>query len=52
MDIQIESLLQVNLIRKGKRIRRRILRINQRGIGVSVLVDLAPSDAELEQQVQ
>ena len=52
LDIQIESLLEVNLIRKGNRIRRRIMRINQRGIGVSVLVDLAPSEAEIEQSQQ
>ena len=48
LDIQIESLLEVSLIRKGNRIRRRMVRINERGIGVSVLIDLAPSEAEIE----
>ena len=49
LDIQIESLLEVSLIRKGSRIRRRMVRINEHGIGVSVLIDLAPSESEIEQ---
>ena len=49
LDIQIESILEVSLKRKGKLIRRRMVRVNERGIGVSVLVDLAPTEVEIKE---
>ena len=46
LDIQIESLLKVSLVRRGKAVFCKTIRINQQGIGVSVLVDLAPTETE------
>ena len=43
LDTEVESLLEVSVLRKGTHIRRRMIRINERGIGVSALVDLAPT---------
>ena len=49
LDTEVESLLEVVVIRKKAQIRRRMIRINERGIGVSALVDLAPTQTELTQ---
>ena len=47
LDIECESQLEVSIYRKKQIIRSRKMRISECGIGVSVLVDLAPSEDEV-----
>ena len=47
LDIECESQLEVSVYRKKQIIRSRKMRISECGIGVSVLVDLAPSEDEV-----